>query len=122
MTLDFDKIVTKTVKGAKYVADKAAKTATVAFDYTKNQLDRAAIRDQIKETYQELGKLCYSEVTGTADAKAEMRDCKEKLDELFCALKEAEKAVKPLSYKVCDFCNAHNSKDSSFCSKCGEKL
>jgi oxygen-independent coproporphyrinogen-3 oxidase len=122
MTLDFDRIVTKTVKGAKYVADTATKTATVAFDYTKNQIDRAAIRDKIKETYQELGKLYYSEVTGGADTKSEMRDAKEKLDTLFAALKETEKAVKPLSCKVCDFCNAQNSKDSSFCSKCGEKL
>jgi ribosomal protein L40E len=122
MTLDFDKIVTKTVKGAKFVANKAADTATAAYDYTKTQLDRAAIRDQIKETYQELGKLCYSEVTGEADAKSEMRECKEKLDALFIALKETEKTVKPVSCKICGFCNAQNSKDSSFCSKCGEKL
>jgi ribosomal protein L40E len=122
MTLDFDKIVTKTVKGAKFVANKAADTATAAYDYTKSQLDRAAIRDQIKETYQELGKLCYSEVTGVADTKEEMRDCKEKLDALFIALKDAEKPAKPMSCKVCGLCNAHNSKDSTYCSQCGEKL
>jgi ribosomal protein L40E len=122
MTLDFDKILTQTVKGAKTVAKKASETATLAYDYTKNQLDRAAIRDQIKETYQELGKLCYSEVIGDGDTKSEMRECKEKLDELFAALKSTEKSAKPLSYKICGFCNAQNSNSSSFCCKCGEKL
>jgi ribosomal protein L14E/L6E/L27E len=121
MTLDMDKIVTKTVCEAKKVAKKASETANVAIVYTKNQIDRAAIRDQINEYYKKLGKLYYSEYSGSVSA-AEIRACKEKLDELFIALKATDNGSAAIGCKVCGFCNAKNKFDNVYCAKCGEKL
>jgi hypothetical protein len=118
MTLDMDRIVTKTVCEAKKVAKKASDTANVAIVYTKNQIDRAAIRDQIKNYYQKLGKLCYS----GDGSPSEIKDCKDKLDELFAALKATDNGSPAIGYKVCGFCNAKNKHDNVFCAKCGEKL
>lgn len=119
MTLDFDRALTKTVAGARVAAKKAAKTANDVIDYTKLQIDRAAIRDHIREVYLELGRLTYAELGGE-DCKSEIRECKVKLDELFLALNSAER--KKSGCKVCGFCHASNPSDGVFCSKCGEKL
>jgi hypothetical protein len=121
MTVDMDKIVTKTVSGAKIVADKAAKTATAAFDYTKTQIDRAAIRDKIKDQYRELGKLSYSAYSTGANNNAEIRCSYKTLDELFEHLKSTDKVIKPKG-KICGFCSASNQESNIYCSKCGERL
>jgi ribosomal protein L40E len=129
MTINLDKAVTKTVSGAKIAAGKAAETANIVIEYTKTQIDRAAIRDKIRDLFLELGKLYYADM-GTADNREEMRECKLKLDELFIALRATDtarkatpsKAAKPQKCKVCDFCSAVNPTDNAYCSKCGEKL
>jgi ribosomal protein L40E len=123
MTLDFDKALTKTVSGAKFVAGKAAQTATTVIDYTKLQIDRAAIRDQIRSLYLELGKLYYAD-QGTGCNSAEIRECILKLDEQIYALKNSEHSLseKKKDGNACGFCSAKNPADGVFCCKCGEKL
>ncbi|MDR0917725.1 MAG: hypothetical protein LBM93_00520, partial [Oscillospiraceae bacterium] len=90
MTLDMDKIVTKTVNGAKIVACKAAKTASDAASYTKTQIEKAAIRDQIKDQYRELGKLVYEGVSVKNADNNGTKTSIEKLDELFSTLNVLE--------------------------------
>jgi ribosomal protein L40E len=129
MTINLDKAVTKTVSGAKIAAGKAAETANIVIEYTKTQIDRAAIRDKIRDLYLELGKLYYVDMGGS-DNRDEMRECKIKLDELFVALKKTDsaqkcapkKVSKKIDCKICDFCSAANPLDNVYCSKCGEKL
>jgi hypothetical protein len=94
MTLDMDKIVTKTVNGAKIVAAKATQTAAAAVDYTKNQIDKAAVRDQIKDLYRELGKLVYEKSADVQNGDNNLSVCVNKLDTLYAELEVLESKCK----------------------------
>jgi hypothetical protein len=67
MTIDLDHIVTKTAETSKKVAVKAADVATKVVDTTKSAIERAALRDQIKEKYRQIGELTYKSHSGAAD-------------------------------------------------------
>ncbi|MDR0947741.1 MAG: hypothetical protein LBM87_08425 [Ruminococcus sp.] len=122
MSVDFDKIVTKTVNGAKVVAGKAVDAATEFADFSRAQIERAALRDKIKDLYRELGRLYYSRCSGETVDGAAMTHVIEEIDKLYANMKETDGVVTKTKGKICGFCNAKNEPSNLFCVKCGEKL
>ena len=118
MGFNFDNLISD----AKVVMDKAAAKANEAVDYSKTQIDRAQLRAKINEKYTELGKLCFSMHETDADETGRMKIVINDLRSLNAKLTEADKAVNTKKYKTCKFCLTKNEADSSFCTKCGEKL
>jgi hypothetical protein len=67
MTIDLDHIIVKTAGASKKIAGKAADAATYIVDGTKNQIERAACRDKIKENFRRIGELTYETYENAAD-------------------------------------------------------
>jgi hypothetical protein len=122
MSVDFDKIVTKTVSGAKVVYKKAGAAVSDAADFTKAQIERAALRDKIKDRYNELGKLCYAKFTGGEASESDMKRIVGEIDKLIANMKETDTIVSKNKSKICDFCKTKNDLKNVYCAKCGEKL
>lgn len=118
MSFNFDDLVS----GAKDICDKAAAKVGEAIDYSKTQLDRSQLRSRIKDTYCQLGQICYDMHEEGDDKTGEMKKVIAELKELKGKLGEADAAVNAKEPKVCKFCETANDPDSAYCTKCGEKL
>lgn len=118
MSYNFDNLISD----AKGILDKAAVKAGEAVDYSKTQIDRAQLRAKINEKYTELGKLCFNMHETDADETGKMKIVINDIRSLNNKLTEADKAVNAKKTKTCKFCLTKNDADSSFCTKCGEKL
>jgi hypothetical protein len=82
MTIDLDHIVTKTAGASKKIAAKAAGAATKVVDSTKSAVERAALRDQIKEKYRTIGELTYKTHSSAADNTLGIKKLCADIDEL----------------------------------------
>lgn len=118
MSFNFDDLVS----GAKDICDKAAAKVGEAIDYSKTQLDRSQLRSRIKDTYCQLGQICYDMHEEGDDKTGEMKKVIAEIKELKSKLSEADAAVNAKKPKVCKFCETANDPDSAYCTKCGEKL
>jgi ABC-type tungstate transport system permease subunit len=82
MTIDLDHIITKTAGASKKIASKAADAATHIVDSTKTSIERAGLRDQIKEKYRSIGELTYKTYGGGTDNTAMVKRLCADLDAL----------------------------------------
>lgn len=110
------------INDAKKLTDKAVSVANDAVDYSKSQIDRAALRSQIKEKFTVLGKLCYNMKKTDADETGRMKIIFEEIDELEAKLHEADKAVNAKKTKICPDCGEKNPYSDAYCHKCGCRL
>lgn len=104
-------------------AGKVAKKSGEVFEVSKLTLAIAAANNEIEAEYEKIGKLIYEGYKNDSVQSEEVTvHCAlidSKLEEIE-EYKEKLSAVK--AQKICPFCKAEISKESTFCAKCGEKL
>lgn len=113
-------------KTIKEMATKTAKDAVKfsgdAVEYTKLNYKLSELKDDLKETYAQIGMLVYQS-SGSEDTD------KEKIEELYARVAELNDEIEILtssinamsSRKICASCGAKMPAESNFCPKCGEK-
>ena len=118
MKINFDKIkqiVTKTAKDAVKISGDAV-------EYTKLAYKVSELKDDVKNTYAQIGEMIYKSSLG------EEMDS-DKVEELCAYITNVNEEIEVLSStlnsignkKVCSSCGAKMTSESNFCSKCGEK-
>ena len=118
MAYNFDDFVSD----AANVFDKLGERVTEAFEFSKSQFDKAAVRSKIREKYAELGKLYYDSLELGADKSKDIRPIIEQIIELKKQLAQAEGDDNAQKDKTCAFCETVSGADCVYCPKCGEKL
>ena len=110
-------------KAVQDFADTAEKKGKAVCKISKLKVREAMLNNKLSSKYEELGKACYvimksgsESFDSLFDAADEIDGIIEELDGVINEQAEAKGAVR------CPSCKAVNKSDSSFCSKCGEKL
>ena len=108
------------ISDSKDAIDKLAVKANSAVNVSKAYVEKAQLRDKLKERYAELGKLCYKMHNEDTDESGNMKRLIKDIKTLEMQLEYADEASgRP---KVCMYCGAKNDSDNVYCCQCGEKL
>ena len=108
-------MVTKTAKDAVKISGDAV-------EYTKLNYKLSELRDDLKDTYAQIGIIVYQS-TGENEADAEkVEELRARVTELNDEIEILTATVNAMSNKkICSACGAKMPAESNFCPKCGEK-
>lgn len=118
MSYKFDNLISD----AKVVFDKVAVKTNEAVEYSKTQVERAQMRNKIRDKYYDLGRICYQMHESGNDETGSMKKIITEIEQLKADLKAADEVVSAKQPKACKFCGEKNDSGNLFCKKCGEKL
>lgn len=108
MKMDYIKHAVETIKkGAEEAADKAASA------YRKSEL-----RKELKEMYEALGKIRYSEIKNNNLSEEETLKLTSEIDRILREMSDIKGEVG----KVCESCAEAVPSDCRYCPYCGAKL
>lgn len=108
-------MVTKTAKDAvKFSGD--------AVEYTKLNYKISELKDDLKDTYAQIGMLVYETSDGNETDEEKVEELCARVTELKDEIEILTSTINAMSNKkICSSCGAKMSAESNFCPKCGEK-
>lgn len=111
------------VSSAKKAVDTVGKGAGSMIDTGKLKMNASELKNEMKKSYEALGKLVYqSKIDGT-DVSAQIDLAVVDINDMKEKIAEIEMELMKISGKIyCGNCGEVNSTESSFCCKCGVKL
>ncbi len=114
-----------TGQAAGRVAEKTSKKAGEVWDQTKMTLRIVELEGEIKNHYQEIGRLVYTSRDDTAIETSTIEEHITEIDRITAEieqLREKIEAVKPTKKCPNPDCGRRCDKDDSFCASCGAVL
>lgn len=108
---------------AKKAADKVGKGAGTVIDSGKLKVNAAEIKNEIKKSYEALGKLVYGAKVDGSDVSTQVDDAVATISTLKERAAEIDAQLLKLAHKTtCKNCGEINPLAASFCAKCGAKI
>lgn len=121
---DFDDIMFQTKK----FIDAASNKLGGMIEASKNQIERAQLRGQLRDEYAKLGKYYYESTEKSVDRTEQIKHAMASIQKTQNALKDLEhpqsrqKTYTKPSTVYCLRCGQKNSAEFDYCSSCGTKL
>ena len=104
-------------------AKDAVRVSGNAVEYTKLKLKLSQIKEELKESYAEIGKIVYQANLGENVDDSKLEGLYSKITDGLAQMKECEYELNNnFNKKVCDSCGESLSSESQFCPKCGNKV
>ena len=108
---------------AKGAVDAIGEKAGQYVDVSKLNIRLMELKNDLKNEYENLGKVVYNCNKSGEDGKSEISVIIAQIDNLSLRIEELKKQIATLKNKVlCKSCEHLNEPDSVFCAKCGQKL
>lgn len=108
---------------AKGAVDAIGEKAGQYVDVSKLNIRLAELKNDLKNEYENLGKIVYNCNKSGEDSKSQINISVAQIDNMILRIEELKNQVATLKNKVlCKSCEHLNEKDSVYCAKCGEKL
>lgn len=108
---------------AKGAVDAIGEKAGQYVDVSKLNIKLMELKGDLKNEYENLGKLVHKCAKSGEDGKSEINVSIAQIDNIGLRIEELKKQIATLKNKVlCKTCEHLNEQDSVFCAKCGQKL
>ncbi len=108
-------MVTKTAKDAVKISGDAV-------EYTKLNYKLSELKDDLKDTYAQIGMLVYQTSGGEETDTEKLEELCARVTELNDEIEILTASINAMSNKkICSSCGAKMPAESNFCPKCGEK-
>ncbi len=114
----------ESVKGTvRKTATKAYEKSSQILEVTKLNFKISDAESVVDKFFKELGVRLYEEYKNGNEVSEETKAACENIDAKYDEIEELKNQIAVLkNIKSCPKCQAANSSDNNFCSKCGEKL
>ena len=110
------------LSSAKSATQSAGKKANEMIEYTKLSMSISDLNGQISRDFEAIGKLIYQSYKSEPQAAEVMKKCAE-VEEKYAQIEELRAKINEVkNLVICEKCKTANSKENTYCSKCGEKL
>lgn len=108
---------------AKGAVDAIGEKAGQYVDVSKLNIRLMELKSDLKNEYENLGKMVYKYSKSGEDGKSEINVSIAQIDNINLRIEEMKKQIATLKNKVlCKSCEHLNEQDSVFCAKCGQKI
>lgn len=108
---------------AKGAVDAIGEKAGQYVDVSKLNIRLMELKSDLKNEYENLGKMVYKYSKSGEDGKSEVNVSIAQIDNISLRIEELKKQIATIKNKVlCKSCEHLNEQDSVFCAKCGQKL
>ena len=110
------------VGGAKKYIDSATEKTNNFIDMSKLKYNISVMKNDAKNEYTKLGKLCYEMSEKGVDEPEKMSKIIARINKINMEIEFANMELAKYTEKVCPECGASNDIKFKYCSRCGSKL